>query len=636
MLRNFSIHTRLTAGFALVIILVIATFVPVVIQQVSSVIEQAESRELKGAYKSAHDAINAKGQLAKAMSLIVASTPQVQNEFAQGDRDALAVWTVPLFKKLKAKFAVRQFQFHIPPAISFLRAHKPAKFGDDLSSFRKTVVETNNRKTMIDGLEKGVAGLGIRGIAPIIQQGNHLGSIEFGMSFGQAFFDQFKQEHGGDISLYVKQRNAFTTFGSTLTASLSSDADKQAALNGKPVILYVKADSGIHYAVYLHDVKDFSGNAIGVIEIALNRSEYLGAIERIQNIILVLGFAALVGGLFIAWIISVGITRPLKSAVSAMDDIAEGEGDLTRRLNEDGKDEIAQLSTAFNRFAEKIRQIIQQVMQSSGQLSSSSSEMSVITQETSAGIQHQQTETDQLATAMNEMTATVQEVASNAAHAAESARNANTSTDEGQQVVNRVISSINSLAQGIDQSSSVIGQLETESKNIGSVLDVIRGIAEQTNLLALNAAIEAARAGEQGRGFAVVADEVRTLASRTQQSTEEIQTMIQKLQQGTAEAVSVMESSSNKTHDSVNIAAEAGEALNTINQAVNSITDMNLQIASAAEQQGAASEEINRNVININEIAQQTTDRSQQTANASEDLARLSNELQVLVMQFKV
>jgi len=635
MLRNFSIHSRLAAGFALVIILVIAIFVPVIIHQVSGIIEQAESRELHDTYKNAQDSINAKGRLATAMSLVIASTPQAQNEFANAERDALAAWTVPLFQDLKNKFAVRQFQFHLPPATSFLRAHKPQKFGDDLSSFRKTVVATNNQKTLINGLEKGVAGLGIRGIAPIFKNGQHLGSIEFGMSFGQAFFDQFKQEHGADISLFIKRDNGFSTFGSTHEQSLSSDSQKQSALNGQPVVQYSSTASG-DYAVYLHDVKDFSGNPIGVIEIALERSEYLSAIAHIQNIILILGVIALVGGLLIAWFISAGITRPLKYAVNAMEDIAQGEGDLTRRLSEEGKDEISQLSAAFNHFAEKIRQIIQQVLLSSGQLSTSASEMSVITQETSAGIQHQQTETDQLATAMNEMTATVQEVASNAAHAAESARNANSSTSEGQQVVNRVINSINSLAQDINQSSSVISQLETESDNIGSVLDVIRGIAEQTNLLALNAAIEAARAGEQGRGFAVVADEVRTLASRTQQSTEEIQTMIQKLQQGAQEAVAVMENSNNKTNNSVNTAAEAGEALNTISSAVNNITDMNLQIASAAEEQGAASEEINRNVININDIAQQTTERSQQTAEASEKLARLSGELQALVMQFKV
>ncbi len=330
------------------------------------------------------------------------------------------------------------------------------------------------------------------------------------------------------------------------------------------------------------------------------------------------------------------IARPLRQVADSLLDISQGEGDLTVSLQAGGKDEIGDIAHAFNQFVAKIRNTVLQVSSSSSQLGTAAEELSAITMQSNQNVLQQQMETEQVATAMNEMAATVQEVAHNAASAADSAAQADSATQQGGRIVSRTIDTIHELAGAVKSASTAIQQLALDSENIGSVLDVIRGIAEQTNLLALNAAIEAARAGEQGRGFAVVADEVRTLASRTQQSTQEIQGMIERLQSGTRNAVEVMERGRQQAEEGVTQAADAGQALQTIASAVASINDMNTLIASAAEEQSSVAEEMNRNITNINSLSNQTADGSNQTALASDELAHLAGELQQLVGHFKV
>ncbi|MFO8023891.1 methyl-accepting chemotaxis protein [Thiohalophilus sp.] len=359
----------------------------------------------------------------------------------------------------------------------------------------------------------------------------------------------------------------------------------------------------------------------------------VSATRGLVGTLLIIGLIVSVGGgLLLAGL----ITRPMRAAVTAMENISEGEGDLTRRLEVQGKDEMAQLATAFNKFADKIQETIKQVSGATTQIASAAEEMSIITNETSEGVNQQRNETEQVATAMNEMTATVQEVVNNAESAAEAAGNADNQAIEGRSVVNNTIDSIDRLASEVEKAANVINHLEKDSEQIGTVLEVIQGIAEQTNLLALNAAIEAARAGEQGRGFAVVADEVRNLASRTQESTEEIKQMIDKLQTGARDAVRVMEEGRNQAGSSVEQAGQAGQSLQSITEAVNRITSMNQQIAEAARQQGQVAEEINQSIVNITHVADSSSNSTEQLATASHDLARLSSELQTLVGRFKV
>ncbi len=313
----------------------------------------------------------------------------------------------------------------------------------------------------------------------------------------------------------------------------------------------------------------------------------------------------------------------------------EENSDLTLQASCSSKNEIGSMADAFNSMLRKFQKIIYEVTASTEQVASASEEMSAVTAQTREGLSQQQSEVTQVATAMNEMSSTVQEVANNASHAAQTASEMDEESIQGREIVKLAISSIQSLDHNVENATSVIYKLEEDSKGIGSVLDVIRGIAEQTNLLALNAAIEAARAGEQGRGFAVVADEVRVLAQRTQESTADIQSMIESLQGRSRDAVDVMEKGQQMAKDSVDQTIKAGESFDSIATSVSEINDMNMQIASAAEEQTAVAEEINRNITNIKEVADEGATSSQHIAAASEELSGLSNKLQSLVAVFK-
>ncbi|NWE44618.1 methyl-accepting chemotaxis protein [Pseudomonas gingeri] len=341
-------------------------------------------------------------------------------------------------------------------------------------------------------------------------------------------------------------------------------------------------------------------------------------------------------GLLVIWLVGHGIARPLKQMVAMLDDIAQGEGDLTRRLTSDRADELGSIAKGFNTFLIKLQAMITQVVTSVQSVSDSSEHTADIAIRTNQGVHKQMAEIDQVATAVQEMTATAQDVARNATQAAQAASHADMAASDGMRIVRDTSTSIGALAVEIGRAVGVVQTLAKDSENINAILIAIRGIAEQTNLLALNAAIEAARAGEQGRGFAVVADEVRNLAQKTQQATEEIQSMIQQLQQGTREVVKVMEDSQNKTDESVQHAAKAAQALETITQAVSVINDMNTQIASAAEEQSAVADDINRNVINIGQVANEVAGGADESSAASAQLTKLAEQQRRLINQFKV
>ena len=371
----------------------------------------------------------------------------------------------------------------------------------------------------------------------------------------------------------------------------------------------------------------------------IDREEAFAAADQLSSQIV--GLSAFITVTLIGLATGVGmwfagtITRPIIKLSNTLGEI-ERDSDLSLELDIRSKDEIGAAANALNAMLAKFRSSLGEVANATSKLASAAEQSTVTTQQTSTSIQAQLAETELVATAMNEMTATVQEVANNAAATSTAVSEANSQTEEGKQVVEMTINRIQHLATQIENAANIIHDVEQNSENIYTVLDVIKSIADQTNLLALNAAIEAARAGEQGRGFAVVADEVRTLASRTQESTKEINQMIEKLQVGSQQAVTAMKDSQDQAHAAVEQATQAGASLATISEAVMRINDMSTQIASAAEEQRAVSEEINRNIVQINVMAEQTAGGAKQSYSSNEAVALLSNRLQGLVGQFRM
>ena len=336
----------------------------------------------------------------------------------------------------------------------------------------------------------------------------------------------------------------------------------------------------------------------------------------------------------ILMLVKIVITTPLSKVVDASRSLANG--DLNTRVQVVSQDELGMLGDAFNKMAQEFHDIIVKLIDTTGKLSGSAEHMATITEQTSQGVRHQQADTETVATAMSEMSATVQEVAVNASNASSYAEDANKQAHDGKVVVAQTIDAIRTLAERVEHAADVIKDLEKHSVSIGTVIDVIKSIAEQTNLLALNAAIEAARAGEQGRGFAVVADEVRNLAQRTQESTAEIQEIIERVQAGAGQSASVMLEGQDSAGKSVELASNAGTALDSITDAVSSITEMTIQIAGAVEEQSSVTEEMSRNIVTINNVASETANASEETAAESEVLAKLSRELEQMVQQFKI
>lgn len=340
--------------------------------------------------------------------------------------------------------------------------------------------------------------------------------------------------------------------------------------------------------------------------------------------------------LLLGWSIVSSIGTALGSLLISLKDIASGDGDLTKRIKKTSNDELGDVVDWFNQFVDKLHNSITDVVKSIGPLTSLSSDLGSLTSETLAISANQNKATEQVSLVVEEMVSSVQAVSNNANSASEAANEADKAAKDGRDIVTKTVASINGLAEEVERAGEVIRKLEADTGNVGTILDVIKGIAEQTNLLALNAAIEAARAGEQGRGFAVVADEVRTLASRTQDSTQEIQKVIEELQTAARSAVDVMGQSKQRAQESVEHAAQTGESLAAITERVSAITEMNMQIASAAVEQERAAYSIKENVLGIKETSETAMRSIQKVEEASLSLVDISGNLQRVTSDFKV
>lgn len=365
------------------------------------------------------------------------------------------------------------------------------------------------------------------------------------------------------------------------------------------------------------------------------QSERLAEVaENAETILIIVAVLSVMLGIFISWLIVRQILQPLQNAVQILDTI--GQNDLREQEFEQRRDEFGVFLGTLDKTRSALAHVLGEVNGFTTQLAAAAEQLSAVTTQTSAGVNSQREETEQVATAMNEMTATVYDVSKNAEQSVEAIQRASRIAEHGEQVLQGALDANNRLSSQVVRSAEAMHELNEDSNNISTVLTVINGIAEQTNLLALNAAIEAARAGEAGRGFAVVADEVRGLAQRTQESTAQIEELIARLQTGSGNAVNMMENCRGLATSTLELMAEASNELQSIVNVVAEVQAMGMQIATAAEQQSAVAEEINRSVVNVNSIADQSAAATEETAASSAELARLGQELQALVARFRL
>ena len=449
----------------------------------------------------------------------------------------------------------------------------------------------------------------------------------------------------------IRGEPVIKTFGPGLDHQAPVDALDRAALTGEAIVKVTKQDDGRRVLTVINPIlahSDYRGtNCLGCHQVPEN--SVMGAVriaydldaldQQVNRNLQLLGAVQLVLLLAGVAVMIYTVRRVIISRITDMRHTMEAmtrDEDLSRSVTVGAHDEIGAMATAFNRMIGKFRGSLEAVAAVTQQLTDVSGRVSNVAEKTLGAVMEQRSETDMVASAMNEMSATVQEVARNASQTATASTGADNESKAGVRVASEALDGIDTLIQDIEKAAEVVRQLEADSASIDTVVGVIKGIAEQTNLLALNAAIEAARAGEQGRGFAVVADEVRTLASRTQKSTEEIQHMIEQLQQGVGNAVQAMVAAQSRARSGSDCVARAAQSLGAIADEVGTINEMNTQIATAAEQQSAVAEEINRNITTISRIADTTSADATQTSQISEELVQLAAELKRLVGQFRL
>ena len=560
-------------------------------------VETALTREVQGAEQQLKAAIESESRQALMLASLVAGEASVQERFAAGDRDGLAAEFTGAFAALKKNFGIRQFQFHLPPATSFLRVHKPEKSGDDLSGFRKTVVQTNETQKPVWGLEKGVAGIGNRGVVPVFKDGRHIGSVEFGLDFHENFVSGFTRQTGYRLAVLRPAQGGFDVIGNTLPEGFSPDR-LMTQLAGEGSSL----ESG-DYRITRVSVNDYSGQPIAVALLAVDRSAYRAIASTAQVVGIAIGvlLLAVAGG--ILYFANRSVLRPLRSVAGEIVALAGGARDIAVTGTERA-DEIGDMARAVDIFRvgaiereqleaeqgrsqkaredrqQRIEQLIEAFRATSQGLLSSVEETNIGLQSTARSLESVAAASADQARGAADASG---EAASNVQTVASAAEELSSSISEISNQVVRTTDIVGQATGAAQSTNEKVAGLAHSAQKIGDVVSLIRDIAEQTNLLALNATIEAARAGEAGRGFAVVAAEVKELATQTSKATEEISAQISSIQVATEETVG---------------------AIGAISSTMDEVNGYTAAIAAAVEQQGVATVEISRNIQNAAEQTQ--------------------------------
>jgi methyl-accepting chemotaxis protein len=623
--NRMSLTTKLMATTGLIVTLAVSVGTLTSMQLASQLTDEAIHESVADVETAFDKALEDQTLRAETLAAMIASDPQVREAFANQDREALLALTQTQFELLHTEYGVQQFQFHNPPATSFLRVHKPEKYGDDLSSFRATVVAANTEKAMISGVESGVAGLGLRAVQPVQSpEGEHVGTVEFGLSVDQSFLDRISENLGVQMALLVPGEEGMTTAASTFaTEPTLNDANVAEVLDGAEIVEKTSVD-GTNSVMVMTQLLDYSGAPAGVLVFAHDISTLTTLAAQARNTGLLAGLAVMALGMVAAWMMSRSIGKSVTRPVARMGHLMArvAEGDLSERAPVNGSPEIQAMAESLNQMLDELTSTVSTIRDASHDLASSSSamagvvgDMSARASQTTSGAQEAASTSEQVsahvqvvASAATEMGASIAEIASSAATAADVARQAQ---------------------EAAARTGETVEQLSASTAEIGEAVRTITAIAGQTNLLALNATIESARVGEAGKGFAVVASEVKELAQQTAHFTEEISAKIEAVRGGSDAAVI---------------------AIGEISEVVQQVNDLQAAIASAVEEQSATTAEISRSVSEAaggtGEIARVVADvvataeaaqgDATSTDKASQDVSGLATRLDSLVQHFQL
>lgn len=637
MLKKLKMRSRLIIVFSIPLTISLLLAAWIVTKQVSTrVIGLGETSVSRTAQTSSEMV----SSWVEARMTVVRSLAQTET-LASGDTQAIFNYVKHFGKKMSSEFEVMFFvdlkgdAYHHNGVVAS-RASR--------GYFQQLVVQKSHQSVVSDPLYSGTSGNAIIVLAHVVK--NHQGEV-IGLLAATVTLNTLTQlvdsvaTNNAEAWLvdsrgvYVAHKDAAKRLKDNATQdnNMAYAQMSRSMVAGQSGLTELYLENKQHYMVAYHPVANTPGWSLAV---AQPYDDIISTARELTTTLLTAFAVTLVLLIVIILLVAKMIVNPINETREALEQIAAGDGDLTQRLNDERYDEFGDLARSFNAFVAGVHSLVKQVAEASIQLGAAAEQLAVSSREANAQVQQQRHETDQVATAMTEMAATVNQVAENAGNAAQAADRSSKFAQEGETVVTKTTHEVLSLAKEVQTAVNVIEKLQQDAQSIGTVLEVIRSIAEQTNLLALNAAIEAARAGEHGRGFAVVADEVRTLATRTQTSTEEIRDIIEKLQSASKNASQVMDGGYRKANEVVDWAEQASEKLREITTAIITINDMNIQIATATEQQSIVADDVNQTLNRISGGVEQLSDGSTHIAAASDELARLATDLQNRVGRFKV